>query len=155
MGTHYQGTAAETAALDLYIKLSRAADAATGQINRHLHAHSLTISQFGVLEALYFLGPQQPGGLAQKVLKSSGNMTLVIDNLAKRGLVSRARRPDDRRCIDVTLTAEGTALIEAIFPAHVAGVVETMSVLTPQEQAQLAALTRKLGLGIVTAGARP
>ena len=156
MGTHYEGTAAEQNALDLYIKLSRAADAATQQINAHLHAHNLTISQFGVLEALYFLGPQQPGQLAHKVLKSSGNMTLVIDNLAKRGLVSRARRANDRRCIDVSLTPAGAALIEAIFPAHVAGVVETMGVLDAQEQEQLARLARKLGLGISLAvHARP
>ena len=154
MGTHYQGTANEMAALDLYIKLSRAADATTGQINHHLHRHNLTISQFGVLEALYFLGPQQPGQLAHKVLKSSGNMTLVIENLVKRGLVSRERREDDRRCIDISLTTEGRELIENIFPDHVAGVVRTMSVLTLEEQQQLAALSRKLGLGILAA-ARP
>ena len=150
MGTHYQGTAVEMTALDLYIKLSRAADAATHAINGHLHEHNLTISQFGVLEALYFLGPQQPGQLAQKVLKSSGNMTLVIENLVKRGLVSRERRADDRRCIDVSLTEDGRALIAAIFPDHVAGVVQTVSVLTREEQQQLAALSRKLGLGIAS-----
>ena len=146
MGTHYQGTAEETAALDLYIKLSRAAESASQRINQHLQEEYLTTSQFGVLEALYFLGPLQPGQLAQKVLKSSGNMTLVIDNLAKRGLVTRQRREDDRRCIDVQLTKQGRALIEAIFPHHVAGVVDTMSALSPLERQQLAALCRKLGL---------
>jgi MarR family 2-MHQ and catechol resistance regulon transcriptional repressor len=146
MSTHYEGTAEEVTALDLYIKLSRAAESTGQRINQHLQEENLTTSQFGVLEALYFLGPLQLGQLAHKVLKSSGNMTLVIDNLVKRGLVTRQRREDDRRCIDVRLTERGSALIEAIFPRHVAGVVDTMRALSPAEQQQLAALCRKLGL---------
>lgn len=146
MGTHYEGTAEEVTALDLYIKLSRAAESVSYQVNRHLQEKNLTISQFGVLEALYFLGPLQPGQLAQKVLKSGGNMTMVINNLVKRGLVTRARREEDRRCIDVEITEDGRGLIESIFPGHVAGVVDTMNALSTGEQQQLAALCRKLGL---------
>jgi MarR family 2-MHQ and catechol resistance regulon transcriptional repressor len=145
MGTHYAGAAEEVRALDVYIKLSRAADSATQRINGHLQDHHLTISQFGVLEALYHLGSMQPSQLAQKVLKSTGNMTLVVDNLVKRGLVTRQRRPEDRRCIDISLTTQGSALIESIFPAHVTGVVAAMSTLSAGEQEQLAALCRKLG----------
>lgn len=145
MGTHYAGTIEEVRALDVYIKLSRAAESVTQRINGHLQDHNLTISQFGVLEALYHLGSLQPGQLARKVLKSSGNMTLVIDNLVKRDLVSRQRRADDRRCIDISLTEEGLNLIETIFPAHVTGVVNTINALSPDEQQQLAFLCRKLG----------
>ena len=132
-------------ALDVYIKLSRAAESVTQRINGHLQDYNLTLSQFGALEALYHLGSMQPSQLAQKVLKSTGNMTLVIDNMVKRGLVTRQRRPEDRRCIDISLTKEGAALIEAIFPSHVSGVVETMSALSPDERQQLATLCRKLG----------
>ena len=153
MGTHYAGTMDEVMALDVYIKLSRAAESVTHRINGHLQDHNLTISQFGALEALYHLGSMQPSQLAQKVLKSTGNMTLVIDNLNKRGLVTRARRADDRRCIDISLTEKGVALIESIFPQHVDGVVETMGALSADEQQQLAALCRKLGKGATGAAA--
>jgi MarR family 2-MHQ and catechol resistance regulon transcriptional repressor len=146
MGTHYQGSEEEIVALDSYIKLSRAFETATNLINAHLQNHDLTISQFGVLEALFHLGPMQPGQLAVKILKSSGNLTMVIDNLVKRGLVTRQRREDDRRCIDIDLTIDGRALIETIFPGHAAGVAQTMGVLTSNEQTQLATLCRKLGL---------
>ncbi|MCA9971340.1 MAG: MarR family transcriptional regulator [Anaerolineales bacterium] len=146
MGTHYQGTPAETAALNTYIKLSRAAEAVTAAINGHLSSYHLTVSQFGVLEALYHLGPLPVGQLGEKILKSSGNMTLVVDNLVKRGLVTRARRTDDRRCIDVHLTPAGTQLIAEIMPTHVTHVVRSLAALTPDEQAGLAALCRKLGL---------
>ena len=146
MGTHYQGSTEEVLALDSYIKLSRAFETVTTLINGHLHNHDLTISQFGVLEALFHLGPMQPGQLAAKILKSSGNLTLVIENLVKQGLVTRQRREDDRRCIDIHLTADGQALIETIFPSHAASVAKTMGALTGEEQMQLAALCRKLGL---------
>jgi MarR family 2-MHQ and catechol resistance regulon transcriptional repressor len=147
MGTHYDGTAKEIMALDSYIKLSRAHETVTARINAHLHDYNLTISQFGVLEAIYHLGPMQPTQLAEKILKSGGNLTLVISNLVKQGLVTRQRRPNDRRCIDVHLTAAGQQLIEQIMPDHVTGVAKTMDVLTQAEQEQLSQLCRKLGLG--------
>ncbi len=146
MGTHYQGTDKEKRALNAYIKLSRAAEAVSQRIHNHLQMYDLTISQFGALEALYHLGPMQPGQLGQKILKSSGNMTLVVDNLVKRGLVTRQRRTDDRRCIEVHLTAAGEALIAAILPAHVAGVTAAFASLTAAEQDHLSALCRQLGL---------
>ena len=145
MATHYEGTAEERRALDAYIKLSRAAESVGARINAHLHRHKLTISQFGVLEAVYHLGPLQTSELGHKILKSSGNMTMVVDNLEKRGLVRRERRPDDRRCILIHLTKSGETLVAGLLPAHVAGVVDTFAVLTPQEQTQLADLCRKLG----------
>jgi MarR family 2-MHQ and catechol resistance regulon transcriptional repressor len=147
MGSHYQGSPKEIRALDAYIKLSRSSEAVESQINAHLKDYALTTSQFGVLEALYHLGPMQTGQLGDKILKSSGNMTLVIDNLVKRDLVHRHRLEDDRRCVEISLTEEGRELIEIILPAHVQRVVTAFGALTPAEQAELAALCRKLGLG--------
>ena len=146
MPTHYQGSDTERRALDAYIKLSRAAEAVNGRVNGHLHQHGLTTSQFGVLEALYYRGPMPVGQLADKILRSSANLTLVVDNLAKRGLVGRTRRPDDRRCIDVSLTDDGRALIAGLMPDHVGGVVAAFAALSAEQQTTLAALCRQLGL---------
>ncbi len=145
MPTHFQGSEEERRALNAFIKLTRAAEAINDYVNAHLREYKLTASQFGVLEVIYHLGPLQTGELGQKILKSSGNMTLVIDNLEKRGLVRRQQRADDRRCIEIHLTAAGQALIEEIMPSHVAGVVQTFSVLTSKEQQQLGTLCRRLG----------
>lgn len=146
MGTHYDGTAEEKLALDCYIKLFRAAESVSQTINAHLRSYDLTISQFGALEALYHLGPRQSGELGQKILKTSGNMTMVIDHLEKRGLVTRQRREDDRRCVDIHLTEDGRTLIATILPTHVAGMVASLSTLSQAEQQQLADLCRTLGL---------
>jgi len=133
-------------ALSTYIKLTRAADGVHQRINAHLQTHDLTTSQFGVLEALYHLGPLQIGELGTKILKSSGNMTLVVDNLIKRGLAYRERLPSDRRCIQIHLTAAGSALIDQLWADHAAGVVDAFAILSAEEQQQLGALCRKLGL---------
>ncbi|HMQ51367.1 MAG TPA: MarR family transcriptional regulator [Anaerolineae bacterium] len=146
MGTHYKGSAQEIRALDAYIKLYRAAEAVSTRINRHLQDVNLTVSQFGVLEALYHLGPLHQNELAEKILKSGGNMTLVIDNLVKRDLVERVRDQEDRRFVTVHLTETGRDLIRRIFPRHVSIVVRAFSGLTLDEQAQLESLCRKVGL---------
>jgi MarR family 2-MHQ and catechol resistance regulon transcriptional repressor len=146
MGTHYVGTIEERRALDTYIKLSRAAESVMQRINAHLRDYDLTISQFGAIEALYHLGPMQLGELGTKILKSSGNMTLVVDNLVNRGLVYRQRRQDDRRCVDIHLTEAGTTLVQSIMQPHVAKVVQALNILSAAEQEQLAALCRTLGL---------
>jgi hypothetical protein len=57
MPTRYPGTPAETAALDAYIKLMRAAEAVTVRVGGVMTDAGLTIGQFGVLEALLHHGP--------------------------------------------------------------------------------------------------
>ena len=146
MATKFKGSEKERLALDVYIKLSRAANATEFRINRHLSEYGLTISQFGVLESLFHLGPLHQNELGEKILKSSGNMTLVIDNLVKRGLVLRERSDQDRRYILIHLTAEGSELISTMFPKHVEKVVAAFDCLSESEQLELAKLCKKLGV---------
>lgn len=146
MPTHYNGTETEKLALDVYIKLIRSSEAVAVRVNRHLSEYGLTLSQFGVLESIYHLGPLVQKDIAKKVLKSTGNITLVINNLEKRNLVVRERGLEDRRFIEVRLTDAGRDLVSSIIDRHVAGIVEDMSVLSEAEQNDLARLCRKLGL---------
>jgi MarR family 2-MHQ and catechol resistance regulon transcriptional repressor len=135
------------AALDAFIKLVRAAESVSGRVEASLASLKLTVSQFGVLEALFHLGPLAQKDLARKILKSSGNITMVVDNLEKRGLVQRVRSEQDRRSYTVTQTAKGRELITAFFPGHVERIVKEMASLTRAEQAELGRLCRKVGLG--------
>jgi MarR family 2-MHQ and catechol resistance regulon transcriptional repressor len=146
MGTHYKGTQREIRALDTYIKVMRAADSVSARLSPRLAAAGLTMSQLGALEALYHLGPLCQCDLANKLLKTSGNITMVIDNLERLGLVRRRREGRDRRFVTVHLTEKGRRVIREIFPRHVAAIVEEMSILTKAEQEELGRLCRKLGL---------
>jgi MarR family transcriptional regulator, 2-MHQ and catechol-resistance regulon repressor len=132
--------------LNTYTKLMRAAESVTSRISRNMTAAGLTVSQFGVLEALHHKGPLCQRDIATKILKSTGNITLVIDNLEKQELVVRVRSLEDRRYFTVSLTAKGEALISSAFATVEAAIVGEMSILTPEEQQVLGALCKKLGL---------
>ena len=146
MGTRYQGSDREVRALNAYIKLLRAAESVSSRVHARLNAPALTSSQFGVLDALYHLGPLSQGELGRKILKSSGNITMVVDNLEKRGLVRRERSRDDRRTNTVALTVAGRALFRKILPGHVRAIADEMGALTGGEQDVLGKLCKKAGL---------
>lgn len=142
----YKGSAGQAAALNAYVKLVRAAESVSARVHGHLADAALTVSQFGVLEALYHLGPLSQAEIAKKILKSTGNITMVIDNLEKRGLVRRERSREDRRYYAVHLTAEGEGTVGKIFPDHAVKIARVMNALTAEEQKTLGKLCRKLGL---------
>jgi MarR family 2-MHQ and catechol resistance regulon transcriptional repressor len=146
MPTKYQGTQEETCALNAYIKLQRAAETTLTHTTAHLSDYGLSTSQFAVLEALYHLGTLSQRALAEKLLKSTGNISIVLKNMEKRGLIERHRDPDDNRYMQVCITDAGRDLIAGMFTAHVAGIVTEMRILTADEQYELARLCRKLGL---------
>jgi MarR family 2-MHQ and catechol resistance regulon transcriptional repressor len=145
MPTKYQGTPTEELALNTYIKLTRATSSFESRLARRATIEDLTVTQFGVLEVLHHLGPMCQHEIGAKLLKSGGNMTLVIDNLEKRRLVQRQRNPLDRRMMNVSLTEAGRDLITSVLPGHVQAIAEEMSVLSPEEQEKLGELCRKLG----------
>lgn len=146
MPTKYNGTPQEQRALNAYIKLQRAADTVLAHTTAHLAAHDLTVSQFGVLEALHHLGTLSQRELADKLLKSTGNISTVLKNLEKRGLIARERSPRDTRYMQVSISEQGRVLLLSFFDQHVQGIVAEMSALSAAEQDVLARLCRKLGL---------
>jgi MarR family 2-MHQ and catechol resistance regulon transcriptional repressor len=147
MGTRYKGRAAEVRALDAYIKLLRAANSVSARLERRLDEKGVTETQFGVLEALYHVGPMCQKLIGEKVLKSGGNITVVVDNLEKRRLVRRVRDDADRRYVTVSLTADGKSLVERLLPGHVGAIADELGALTAAEQEELGRLCRKLGRG--------
>lgn len=147
MPTHYEGTRAERRTLDTFIKLTRSTNSVLANLARRNPTGDLTYSQFGVLESLYHLGSMTQGEVSSKVLKSTSNLTTVIDNLERDGYVRRERDVKDRRVIHVHLTDAGTSKIEAVLPKHVGALVDIFSVLSPAEQETLGKLCKKLGKG--------
>ncbi len=146
MPTNFQGTKEEQSTLNTFIKLMRATESLNQRLCKHLAEAGLTISQFGVLEALLHLGSQNQKEIGQKLLKSGGNITMVIDNLEKGGLVSRKKDPNDRRALIVSLTVQGKSFIEDFFPKHVKRISEEFSVLDENEKEELSKICKKLGM---------
>lgn len=146
MGTQYKGTDKEVKTLDAFIKLMRASETINNKLNRHLAEADLTASQFGVLEALYHLGSLNQRSLAEKLLKSGGNITMVIDNLEKADLVVRKRDPKDRRSIQIYLTDKGKKLIKRFFPEHLERIMEIFNSISEKDKTELSRICKQLGL---------
>ena len=145
MGTRHRGAIEEINALNAFIKLQRSAESVSVRIHAIL-PEGLTVTQFGVLDALHHVGPLCQSELAEKLLKSGGNLTLVVDNLEKAGYVLRERDAADRRFVVVKLTDKGQSFIAGLFPKVVAKVTREMSALSSTELADLGRLCKKIGL---------
>jgi MarR family 2-MHQ and catechol resistance regulon transcriptional repressor len=148
--TKQYGRKADTA-LSMWVKLARAYAVFQHRSDDDIRSYGLTTPQFGVLETLGHLGQMLTGELSRKRLVSGGNVTVVVDNLIKQGLVERKVCAEDRRQIYVQLTAKGRRLFEKIFPKHVEFVQSLAGVLSEDEQQELGRLLKKLGLGVQTA----
>jgi MarR family transcriptional regulator, 2-MHQ and catechol-resistance regulon repressor len=145
--SHKYGRKADKA-LNLWIKLARAYSVFNKASVHDIRRYGLTQPQFGALECLGHLGAMSIGELSRKMLVSGGNMTCVIDNLEKEGLVSRSADRNDRRTVIVELTEQGKQTFEHIFPLHAEFISVVADALDEQEQEQLSDLLKKLGTNI-------
>lgn len=134
--------------LRLWIALARAYATFSRAVATKVSEYDLTVPQFGVLEALYHLGPLSLGELADKLLVTGGNVTYVMDRLEEHGLVRRERSGDDRRVVRAKLTPEGRAVIARVFPGHANYIRDLTAHLLPEEQDDLRELLRRLGKGM-------
>jgi MarR family transcriptional regulator, 2-MHQ and catechol-resistance regulon repressor len=145
MPTHFKGRKETVRALNAFVNLMRASDSVAAHLGAQIEESGLTMGQFGVMEALLHLGPMCQHALGEKLLRSGGNVTLVIDNLEKHGWVRRERQKNDRRMVKIYLTPKGERLIARVFPEHAEAVTKEMGCLTPDEQETLRRICRKLG----------
>jgi MarR family 2-MHQ and catechol resistance regulon transcriptional repressor len=146
MSTRYKGNPRELQSLNAFIKLKRASESLSSRLQHNLSNYNLTESQLGVLESLYHLGSMCQKELGTKILKSTGNITLIIDNLEKRDLVRRIRNTEDRRYFTIELTGEGKKLIGDFMPKHVKEIVKEFAILSNDELEVLQKLCKKIGL---------
>jgi DNA-binding MarR family transcriptional regulator len=130
-------------------RISRAARLLSPELAKVFVRFELSALEFDTLATLRRSeSPLTPTQLYQTLMLSSGAMSTRIDQLVKRGLLVRLASGEDRRSNKVALTDEGKALIDAAVEAHVGNLHRLVSVLTDDEQAQLASLMRKLLAGL-------
>lgn len=111
-----------------------------------VESHGITPSEFGVLEQLYHLGPQQLQTLGQKNLISNGNTTYMVTKLEKKNYLVRVNDQNDRRIVYAKLTAQGTQFISNLFPQFEALIKEQLTILNEEEKEILISGLKKIGL---------
>jgi DNA-binding MarR family transcriptional regulator len=104
----------------------------------------LTLPQFDVLAQLHRL-PRglTPSELTRALLVTAGNVTVIVEGLAKRGLVERLPVPGDRRAVRLRLTEAGQTRMEGALPRHRRDLQE---LLARVPRSRLARLRTLLGL---------
>jgi len=131
-----------------FIKLNRACTSVNRFVHVQLTENQLTVTQFGVLDALYHRGPLTISQVANKILCSQNSLSSVIDTMEKSRLVTRVRSEADRRVVTVHLTDSGRQRFEEIWPDHQRRIAMAFSALSASEQSELERLLRKLGRSV-------
>ena len=141
--TKRKNSVKESPGLQAFAMLHRTSIKISNEVYSHLSPR-LTTSQFGILEAIYKNGPLHQVELAPHILKTTGNITTVVDNLEKLGLVERVRGQRDRRFFQIVLTPKGSMLIKKLYPAHNQQADRVMGRLSDEERDELVRICLKL-----------
>jgi MarR family 2-MHQ and catechol resistance regulon transcriptional repressor len=137
-------------ALDAYVHLLRAASILAARVARRASPHGLPPSRIAALCALQKEAPMCPRDIACRLGQTRGNVTMILDDLERRGLVERRREGINRRFRAVHLTPRGRKLIAALRPRHARAVAAELGALAPRELRALARLCAKLDAGSPT-----
>jgi MarR family 2-MHQ and catechol resistance regulon transcriptional repressor len=135
----------DTSGVHVWLVLMKAFQAVMPHAAESIERTELGDSDFRVLEALLHKGPLPVNTVGPKVWLTPGSISVAVDRLVKKGLVSRKDHPGDRRVRQVELTAKGRALITRGFKEHAAAMETVISVLSKNERLTLLRLLRKLG----------
>lgn len=130
--------------LNTFIQLIQASNKLEKIVRQDVTQYQLNITEFAVMELLFHKGKQTIQVIKEKILIASSSTTYVIDQLEKKGFVTRQTNINDKRVTFVLLTERGTLLMKEIFPKHAKTITDSMSCLEPNELEQLLKLLAKL-----------
>jgi MarR family 2-MHQ and catechol resistance regulon transcriptional repressor len=102
-------------------------------------------TDFRILEALLNKGPLPVNTIGPKVFLTPGSISVAVDRLVDKGLVSRVESPLDRRVRVVSLTSKGKELIAPVFRKHAAEIRKIFADASPKELRSLEAILKKVG----------
>lgn len=103
----------------------------------------ITLTQLSVLRELR-PGPQTAGRLGQGVGLSPASVTRLIDRLERRGLVSRRRESDDRRCVEIHLQPAGEMLLGEVRVLRGTALHRAVESMSADDRRRLAVALRQL-----------
>ena len=130
----------DLAPMGTFGRLGRAFLHGSRAIEAVFEEHGLSTGEFDVLAALRRAGGDHtlsPGELSRTLMLSPGGMTNRLDRLEGAGLVERLADPNDRRSLQVALTAEGRRRVDEAVTDHVANEARLLSPLTERQRKAL------------------
>jgi DNA-binding MarR family transcriptional regulator len=131
------------------VDLIRTGEAFAGTADRALRHHRLSRAGRQALAVIDGAGePLSPTTIAERLLVTTASVTSLLDTLERRGLVERRADPGDRRRLLVSLTDEGSAVVDQFLPEVVALQTAAMAGLSEPQRRQLRHLLGKVRAGL-------
>src|SRR5580698_10648254 len=130
----------------LWLVMMKAMRALTKYAAADIEDTGLGLSDFGVLELLLHKGPLPVNTIGPIVDLTPGSISIAVDRLVAKSLVSRVESAEDRRVRIVALTPRGKNLIVPAFRKHEGQMKKVFSELSPEELNGLEAMLKKVGL---------
>lgn len=124
-------------ALKTIRELSNAFYAFEGISSKHIRSLGLTPGQFDVVATLGNQPPMTCTELAEKSLMVKGNLSVVLDGLLKKNVITRVVNKNDGRSRLIGLTEVGEKLFKTIFPLHLAYILPIVERLDEAELLKL------------------
>ena len=128
-----------------WLILGKAFRAASKYLYAGLEETGIDDTDFRILEALLNKGPLPVNTIGPKVYLTPGSISVAVDRLVERGLVSRVESPEDRRVRVVSLTLKGRELIAPVFRKHAAEIRKVFADASPKEVRSLETILKKIG----------
>jgi MarR family 2-MHQ and catechol resistance regulon transcriptional repressor len=135
----------DSAGVHVWLVFMKAFQALIPHAGQSIRRTKLGDSDFRVLEVLLHKGPLPVNTIGPKVWLTPGSISVAVDRLVRKGLVSRKDHPDDRRVRRVELTPKGRALITRGFGEHAAAMEDVAGALSKNERLTMLRLLKKLG----------
>ncbi len=129
----------------VWLVMMKAMRALTRYAAAGIEETGLGLSDFGVLEILLHKGPLPVNTIGPIVDLTPGSISIAVDRLFAKGLVSRVESSEDRRVRIVALTARGKELIDSAFRKHSGQMRKAFAELSPEELRGLEAALKKVG----------
>ena len=129
----------------VWLVMMKAMRALTRYAAAGIEETGLGLSDFGVLEALLHKGPLPVNTIGPIVDLTPGSISIAVDRLFAKGLVSRVESAEDRRVRIVALTSRGKDLIASAFRRHSGQMKKVFSELGAEELRGLEAALKKVG----------
>jgi len=104
----------------------------------------LSMSQLSTLIRLYYKGNCVVSDIADELGISNAAASQMVERLVSLGYLERAEDPKDRRHKNVTLSAEGQALIRESIETRWRWMESLTGALTPEQQAAISSALRIL-----------
>ena len=129
----------------VWLVMMKAMRALTRYATAGIEETGLGLSDFGVLELLLNKGPLAVNTIGPIVDLTPGSISIAVDRLFAKGLVTRVESTEDRRVRIVALTPRGTDLIVSAFRKHSRQMKRVFSELSPEEVRGLELMLKKVG----------